>query len=162
MFPEAVEPTRQTTASVGLDLYTPNFKNVKWTILPGKQYLLDTGIVLELPVDETTHGLRIAALIKDKSSVAYHNGLCVKAGVIDPDFRGSIKILLRNEGEKPAIILGGYKIAQVLFIPTWCPRELVLTMEEETTTERGTREFGGTKVEPQAPETQGDNTEIDS
>jgi dUTPase len=39
----------------------------------------------------------------------------VEAGVIDPDYRGEIKILLRNNTKVPITIKEGQKAAQLIF-----------------------------------------------
>ncbi|GIY54132.1 hypothetical protein CEXT_742701 [Caerostris extrusa] len=65
----AVTPTNSFD-SVGYDVYVPNYasKDIMYYLEPGRQAIIDTGIVLDIPLDLPKH-IRIAAMVKDKSSV---------------------------------------------------------------------------------------------
>jgi dUTP pyrophosphatase len=63
-------------------------------------------------------------------------------GTIDSDYRGEIKVILRNTGTEPVKFAAGERIAQVVFAP-------VLRVETEeievlTDTDRGIGGFGST------------------
>ncbi|KAF8784052.1 Deoxyuridine 5'-triphosphate like protein [Argiope bruennichi] len=115
--PHAVEPTRETCSSFAWNLFTPDIKNVQWTLKPGELITVDTGIVFEVPVE--TSGLKTAVIIKDTFDLAFKAGVFVKPSFIDLDMKDSIKILLRNESLYPVQIYNNVKIAQILFIPAW-------------------------------------------
>jgi dUTP pyrophosphatase len=69
---------------VGYDLYASEDVVIK----PGETVVVPTGLYLELPKDEW-------ALILDRSGVS-SKGVHRFAGVIDPDYRGEVKVVLHN------------------------------------------------------------------
>ena len=82
---EAIMPTKGSRMVAGHDLYA-----LKDTSLPShRQALVETGIAIGLP--KGTYG-RIAS----RSGLASKNGIEVGAGVIDADYTGELKVLLRN------------------------------------------------------------------
>ena len=81
----ACMPTRATLKSVGLDLYSPT--NV---LIPAHdKVLVDVGVAFQIPMGY--YG-RIAS----RSGLAIHHHIHVGAGVVDPDYTGSIHVLLMN------------------------------------------------------------------
>ncbi|GIY98201.1 hypothetical protein CEXT_343511 [Caerostris extrusa] len=143
----AVTPTNSFD-SVGYDVYVPNYasKDIMYYLEPGRQAIIDTGIVLDIPLDLPKH-IRIAAMVKDKSSVVTRHQLAVEAGVIDPTYRGSVKVVVRNRSDKTVFLDKGMKLAQIVFQLHWCPtfQQVEYTMDRSSTDteERGTRGFGG-------------------
>ena len=73
--PTTCMPTRATTRSVGLDLYSPT--NV--LIRAHDKVLVDLGIALQIPMG---YYERIAS----RSGLAIHHHIHVGAGVVDPDY----------------------------------------------------------------------------
>ena len=61
-------------------------------------------------------------------------------GVIDWDYRGEIKVPLRNQGSEPYTVQPGERIAQMLVVPVLTP-ELTLT-DDLGSSERGEKGFG--------------------
>ncbi|GIY41434.1 deoxyuridine 5'-triphosphate nucleotidohydrolase [Caerostris darwini] len=151
----AVTPTNSFN-SVGYDIYVPNYlpKDIIYYLEPGRQAIIDTGIVLEIPLDLPKH-IRIAAMVKDKSSVVTRYQLAVEAGVIDPTYRGSVKVVVRNMSDKTVFLAKGMKLAQIVFQLHWCPTFEQVEYTDRghkgsTTTDtevRGTRGFGGDEFE---------------
>ena len=93
-----------------------------------------TGLALELP---STHG----ALVEDRSGLALR-GLTTLAGVIDPGYRGELKIVLTNLAPEPQSIAPGHRIAQLRVV-----ERIQATFEETDTLEeapRGVAGFGST------------------
>jgi len=75
--------------------------------------------------------------------VASKQRLYVKAGVIDPSYRGEILVLLENPSGKGQLIQGGSKIAQMVLVPSVATSiEEIEEFEDETA--RGTGGFGST------------------
>jgi dUTP pyrophosphatase len=76
---------------------------------PGKWALVPTGIKIALP--EGTEGQ-----IRPRSGLAVKNGVTLlnAPGTIDADYRGEVKIILINLGEKPFRIHRGDRIAQLV------------------------------------------------
>ncbi len=75
---------------------------------PGCTQAIPTGLALEFPA---THG----ALVEDRSGLALR-GLTTLAGVIDPGYRGEIRIVLTNLTPEPIKIASGDRIAQLRIV----------------------------------------------
>src|SRR5580693_2414231 len=71
----------------------------------GSTQAVRTGLAMELP---STHG----ALVEDRSGLAVR-GITTLAGVIDPGYRGELKIIITNLGSEPQTIAPGHRIAQL-------------------------------------------------
>ncbi len=101
----ATQPKKGTPGSAGYDLtILEDFK-----IGPGEQMLIPTGVQMAIPAG-------YVGLIKDRSSMAWKHMISVKAGVIDSDYRGEIKILLHNYGAKPYYGKAGDRAAQMIIV----------------------------------------------
>ena len=78
-------PTHASPKLVGLDLYSPT--NV---LIPAHdKILIDTGIAFQIPMG-------YYGQIAPRSGLATHHHIHVGAGVVDPDYTGSIHVLLMN------------------------------------------------------------------
>src|ERR1700741_791745 len=76
--------------------------------IPAKgQMLVRTGIAIGLP--KGTYG-RLAA----RSGLASKNGIAVGGGVIDADYTGEVKVILRNHGIEDYQFKAGDRIAQLI------------------------------------------------
>ena len=131
--PGATAPTRATEGSAGYDL-TANESTV---LIPGERALISTGVSLALPAG-------LAASIRPRSGLALRHGVTVlnTPGLIDPDYRGEIKVILYNAGSKPFWANRGDRIAQLTFEHILTPElEQVQTLDK---TQRGTGGFGST------------------
>lgn len=110
----------------------------------GLAHLVGTGLRVALP--EGTVGF-----IKSRSSVAFKSNVEVGAGVVDQDYRGEVKVLLRNFGDRPVPIEPGMRIAQLVILNTSPaePNRVERRGDFETTapsTDRGEGGFGSTGV----------------
>ena len=122
---EAKIPTRGSEHAAGLDLYSI----IETMVPPGDSVLVKTGIALELPPG--SYG-RIAL----RSSLAIR-GIETGAGVVDRDFRGEIKVLLKNHSDVDLRIYKGDRVAQIVVEKIM---ELdVRCVEELNETTRGSR-----------------------
>jgi dUTP pyrophosphatase len=74
----------------------------------GSTQAISTGIALQFP---STHG----ALVEDRSGLALR-GITTLAGVIDPGYRGEIKIVLTNLTAESVPIAPGDRIAQLRIV----------------------------------------------
>jgi len=74
----------------------------------GSTLAVPTGIALEFP---STHG----ALVEDRSGLAVR-GVTTLAGVIDPGYRGEIKVVMTNLSPAPVEIKPGDRIAQLRIV----------------------------------------------
>ena len=108
-------------------------------ILPGKRYLVPTGLAIELP-----QGYEAQIRARSGLAVKFGIGLVNGIGTIDSDYRGEIKVPLINWGEEPFRIENGDRIAQMVIAAyeraEW---EITDSLEE---TERGAGGFGHTGV----------------
>ena len=136
--PEAKAPERKSAAAAGYDLYACEEAHIPAYshLCPGNTWaLVDTGVAVAVP--EGTYG-RIAP----RSGLALR-GIDVGAGVIDADYRGSVKVLLFNHSsETPLMIRPGDRIAQLVLERIATPDvEVVDTLDD---TDRGDDGFGST------------------
>jgi len=82
--------------------------------------------------------------VVSRSGLAFKHNIEVGAGVIDSGYRGEVRILLHNFGDRPFEIKKGDRIAQLLILKHESP-EFVL-VDELDSTERGANGFGHTGV----------------
>lgn len=103
---------------------------------PGSTMPVSTGVALEFP---STHG----ALIEDRSGLAL-KGLTTLAGVIDPGYRGEIRVVVTNLGALAAEIKAGDRIAQLRIVQRI--QAEFEEIHELGTAARGSGGFGSTGV----------------
>nr|WEX32083.1 polyprotein [Dioscorea bacilliform SN virus] len=129
MHRDAIIPQRITDGSVGYDLAACEDVNIS----PRVPTLVKTGISIEVP--QGTY-----AQLYLKSSFALKTGLQLSGGVIDPDYRGELQIILINNTFQNVRILKGTFLAQIILhlVATPAVRETTSL----STTLRGTRGFG--------------------
>ena len=137
LHPAAQLPRYAHTGPFG-DLAADLFAAEAATLAPaghaGSTQAIRTGLALELP---STHG----ALVEDRSGLALR-GITTLAGVIDPGYRGELKIILTNLSPEPQLIAPGHRIAQLRIV-----ERIQATFEETDTlaeTPRGDAGFGST------------------
>jgi dUTP pyrophosphatase len=130
-------PFRAHPSDAGADLFSVN--NV--TIDPDSQVLIDTGVSVAIPSGMV--GFIFNRSSQGKLGIQIANG----TGVIDPLYRGNLKVLLRNTSKEPYIIKAlDTRIAQLVIVPIWVPNFEVYegTDAEWENTTRGTGGFGST------------------
>lgn len=76
-------------------------------IQPGEYVAIDTGIIVAVPEGYFGH-------ILPRSGLALKNGIMTMAGVIDSEYRDTIKVLLYNAGKVPFEVKKGDRIAQLV------------------------------------------------
>ena len=128
-------PKYETSGSSGMDL-AANIEN-EIIINPGKSAVIPTGIAVSIPEN-------FEIQIRPRSGLAARNQISVlnTPGTIDADYRGEIKVILINLGEKIFKIENGLRIAQMVL----CPIVKATLQEVETLedTARGAGGFGST------------------
>lgn len=103
---------------------------------PGSTVLVPTGIAMEFP---STHG----ALVEDRSGLAV-KAITTLAGVIDPGYRGEIKVVVTNLGVSAFEVKPGDRIAQLRIVQRiQAEFDVVEDLGEAT---RGAGGFGSTGV----------------
>lgn len=104
------------------------------TIEPHKTALVATGLAMAFPEN-------YGALVEDRSGLAV-KGVTTLAGVIDPGYRGELKVILTNVTDAPIELAAGDRIAQLRIV-----QRLQASFDEVDdldTTRRGAGGFGST------------------
>lgn len=99
---DAKLPTKAHLGDAGYDLYSNDY----YSISPYGQALISTGLKMAIP-----NGY--VGLIWDKSGLA-KDGLKTMGGVIDENYRGEVKVVIKNLSESDFNVVLGQKIAQIL------------------------------------------------
>lgn len=126
-------PRRAEDGAAGFDL----FASASVSIPRGTRRIVSTGIAIDPP--SGTY-----ARIAPRSSLAIA-GIDVAAGVVDPSYRGELKVLLVNNGETPKTfsVTAGDRVAQLVFERV-CTPDSVMVCDELSDTQRGDNGFGST------------------
>ena len=100
---KAIVPTKGSRFAAGHDIYALTDR-----LLPAKgQTMVETGIAIGLP--EGTNE-RLAT----RSGIPSKMGMVVVGGVIDADYTGDVKVILRNHHEADCLFKGGDQIVQLI------------------------------------------------
>ena len=104
---EAFIPEYKTSGSAGSDLRSSSPEII--SIKQGERKLIPTNLIIELPEG-------FEAQVRPRSGLALNHGITVlnTPGTIDSDYRGEVKVLLINHGEKTFDINFGDRIAQLV------------------------------------------------
>ena len=128
-------PKYKTSGSSGMDLMA--FIDSPIKIAPNTLELVPTGLSIAIPEDLEIQ-IRPRSGLAAKSSIGVLNA----PGTIDSDYRGELKIILFNHGNKDFIVNSNDRVAQMVLTP-------VIKMELEEVdqlpiTIRGSGGFGST------------------
>jgi len=133
--PSVQLPTYKTSGASGMDLMACIEKPIN--LEPGKSCLVSTGLSVAFPKEYEIQ-------IRPRSGLAAKNNISVlnTPGTIDSDYRGELKIILFNHGNKIFTINKNDRVAQMVLAP-------IIKMELEETNElpesvRGEGGFGST------------------
>jgi dUTP pyrophosphatase len=105
----ATLPTRAHDSDAGLDLYAAEAASVA----PGGRVSVGTGLAVQIP-----EGL--AGLVLPRSGLSLKHGIALvnSPGLIDPGYRGEVRVLLLNTDPTLAFrVAPGDRIAQLLLVP---------------------------------------------
>lgn len=133
--PGAQLPKRAHQTDAGADLFAWFEEGTEQIeIYPGEQKLVDTGVAVKIPRG-------FAGFVYNRSSQG-KKGITIphSVGVIDSDYRGNIKVILKNISEDPYKIQRGDRIAQLVI------QEVALATFTDiwNDTDRGSGGFGST------------------
>ena len=142
MHPDARMPTYAEHGAAGIDLYC--LEDI--TIYPGETAVIDTGIAFEVPAN-------FYIQLEEKSGISIKTPLYLKAGIIDPTYRDSVKVVLHYDGHAPegehkldkergVAFAKGQKIAQGTIHHNL--KAVFAEVDELSETTRGTGGFGST------------------
>jgi dUTP pyrophosphatase len=128
---EVPTPIYATEGAAAMDLYAATESEYN---TQDNYYEYDTGIAIEVPEG---HG----ALVLPRSSISTKGIILANSiGLIDSDFRASIKVRVKPVDEAFSLYRKGERIAQLLIIPT--PRIELVEVDDLTSTQRGEGGFG--------------------
>lgn len=135
---ELCKPHIGSEGAAGMDLrfavktgegYTP--------FMPGQSIMFSTGVSIEIP--EGWVGL---LLPRSGFGTKYEVRLKNTVGVIDSDYRGEIKVAIRNCGDKEVMIEDFERVCQLLIVPHYKIYENLVYVSELSDTARGDTGFG--------------------
>ena len=131
----AARPCRETAGSAGFDLRA--CLEAPLLVEPGDWAMVPTGLGAEIPQG-------MAGMVFSRSGLGTKSGMVVAqgVGVIDSDYRGEIKVPLRNMGKKAYEIQPGERVAQLVLLPVCLPP--VEEAQALSATQRGEGGFGST------------------
>ena len=130
-------PKYETSGSSGMDLAADIDHEIK--IEPGKTSIIPTGISLSIPKNYEIQ-------IRPRSGLAAKNRVSVlnTPGTIDADYRGELKVILINLGNKTFIVRKGERIAQMVLCPI--VKAKLKEVKNLGETDRGSGGLGSTGV----------------
>jgi dUTP pyrophosphatase len=123
-------PCRAHPSDAGADLKSTE----TCEIYPGEQKLIDTGVAVKIP--EGYGGFIFNRSSQGKKGITIPHSV----GVIDSDYRGNLKVLLKNISGERCTIGAGDRIAQLVIMPVL----LCGFVDAWNDTNRGTGGFGST------------------
>lgn len=132
-------PTKGTDGAAAYDIQANLLHEQTVEIKPNETKVIGTGLTLELP----SH---LMALLLPRSGLATKHGITLAnaVGLIDPDYRGEVKVAIKNTGEEFFTIKDGDRIAQMLIMGFVSPE--FISVKQVFNTSRGAGGFGSTGV----------------
>ena len=129
--PKVKLPEYKTSGSSGMDLMAFIDNPIK--ILPNSLELIPTGLSVAIPED-------LEIQIRPRSGLAakLRIGVLNTPGTIDSDYRGELKIILFNHGNKEFIVNNNDRVAQMVLTPI-----LKMELEEVDQLPESVRGLGG-------------------
>jgi dUTP pyrophosphatase len=131
LHPDAQPPARTRPGDAGYDLRCVE----AFSLAPGERRVVPTGVAIALPDG-------VAGLVVPRSGLAARHGLSVVngPGLIDPTYRGEVRVVLVNLGNEPYEGEAGDRVAQLLLVPYVAPATHVV--DALPPSERGADGFG--------------------
>jgi dUTP pyrophosphatase len=133
LHPTARLPARTRAGDAGYDLRTL----AGFELAPGARHTVGTGIALALPPG-------VAGLVLPRSGLASRHGVTTlnSPGLIDPNYRGEVKVVLHNAGGETYTARAGDRIAQLLLVPFCAPSPARVDALPAGPDDRGAAGFG--------------------
>ena len=129
--PDVQLPEYKTSGASGVDLIA--FIKEPINLEPKTSVLIPTGLSVAFPEDYEIQ-------IRPRSGLAAKNNISVlnTPGTIDSDYRGEIKVIIYNHGNKNFSINNGDRIAQMILAPV-----VKMELEEKNDLPKSIRGKGG-------------------
>ena len=131
--PQARPPERTRPGDAGFDLRCVE----GFSLWPGERAAVPTGVAIALPPG-------VAGLVLPRSGLAARHGISLvnSPGLIDPNYRGEIRVVLVNHGDARFEATAGDRIAQLLLVPYVAPDACVVDELPPSGDDRGESGFG--------------------
>tara|TARA_B100001540_G_scaffold83493_1_gene75131 strand:- start:7909 stop:8346 length:438 start_codon:yes stop_codon:yes gene_type:complete len=103
-------PSYKTEGSSGMDIMA--FLEKPVSIMPNKLEIIPTGLSIAIPNNTEIQ-------IRPRSGLAAKNNISIlnTPGTIDSDYRGELKVILFNHGDKKFTVNNDDRIAQIVLVP---------------------------------------------
>jgi dUTP pyrophosphatase len=134
------EPKYQKEGDSGFDFMANLLEDEEIVIEPLKRAVVPTGLHFQIPIS-------FELQVRPRSGLALKNGITVlnTPGTVDSGYRGEVKVVLFNTGEKAFKIKNGDRIAQGVIAPVQIKRTTkFVTVNQLDDSDRGTGGFGST------------------
>jgi dUTP pyrophosphatase len=108
-----------------------------FVLAPGERAMVPTGVAVAIPPG-------MAGLVLPRSGLAVRHGIsCVNSpGLVDPNYRGELRVILINHGSAVFSASAGDRIAQLLIVPFVSPSMQVVDELPPGGDDRGPNGFG--------------------
>jgi len=133
LHPAAHPPARTRPGDAGFDLRCAE----AFSLWPGERTTVATGVAVALPPG-------VAGLVLPRSGLAARHGISVVngPGLVDPNYRGELRVVLVNLGDARFEAAAGDRIAQLLLVPFLTPDACVVGELPPASDDRGENGFG--------------------
>ena len=133
LHPAATLPCRAHEHDAGYDLACVE----DFTLWPARRRTVGTGVAIALPPG-------VAGLVTPRSGLAASHGVTIvnAPGLVDPGYRGELRVTLLNTGDAPYAARAGDRIAQLVLVPFVAPDVRVVDGLGAGPDERGDLGFG--------------------
>ncbi|MEY2533356.1 MAG: dUTP pyrophosphatase [bacterium] len=133
LHPAARPPGRAHDHDAGYDLACVE----DFTLWPARRRTVGTGVAIALPPG-------LAGLVTPRSGLAARHGITIvnTPGLVDPGYRGELRVTLLNTGDAPYAARAGDRIAQLLLVPFAAPDVRVVEELAGAPDARGELGFG--------------------
>jgi dUTP pyrophosphatase len=133
LHPAAHPPARTRPGDAGYDLRCAE----AFSLWPGERATVGTGVAVALPPG-------VAGLVLPRSGLAARYGVSVVngPGLVDPNYRGELRVVLVNHGAARFEAAAGDRIAQLLLVPFVAPDPAVVDTLPPAPDDRGENGFG--------------------
>lgn len=131
-------PVNASIGSAGIDLRAAIADGLE--LAPGQRCVVPTGFTIAIPQG-------YEAQVRPRSGLALDHGLTLlnTPGTIDSDYRGEVKVILINLGQRTYRLSRGDRVAQMIVAPV--SRVRLSEVDELPSSERGEGGFGSSGID---------------